>query len=151
MTKSISDVIHQKKFKNDYQKAYLALIYVSNQVTNDHQNHLRKYGITQTQYNALRILRGQYPNPCNANVLKDRMLDRNSDVSRLVQRLHKTELLSLGRSDNDKRHLELLISQTGLDLLAKIDQKIEVLEHPFNILDEQEVKTFVTLLEKLII
>lgn len=151
MTKRISEVIQQQNFKNEYQKAYLTLLYVSNQVYAGHQDYFKKYKITQTQYNTLRILRGQYPVPCNANVIKDRMLDRNSDVSRLVQRLHKTGLLSLERNSEDKRNLEILITPSGLELLEKIDQKIELLEHPFNLLDEQEAASLVSLLEKLII
>lgn len=151
MSKSIHDVIVQQKFSNIYQKGYMTLMFVSNQVCSFQQNYFKTHNITQTQYNALRILRGQNPNHCSINLLKERMIDKMSDVSRLIQRLQKVGLVEHKRSKIDKRNVQVKISQKGLDLLAEIDKDMHIFDFPFSELEEGELNQLISLLEKLIV
>ena len=120
-------------------------------VCNAQQNYLKQYDITLTQFNALRILRGQFPAHCSINLLKERMLDKMSDVSRLVQRLKKAGYVLHKKSKEDKRNVQVKISKKGLDLLETIDKDIHIFDAPFNELEEAELNQLVALLEKLIV
>lgn len=151
MAKTIQEAIVQQKFISIYQRSYLTLMFVSNQVCNAQQNYLKQFDITLTQFNALRILRGQFPAHCSINLLKERMLDKMSDVSRLVQRLKKAGYVLHKKSKEDKRNVQVKISKKGLELLEIIDKDIHIFDAPFNELEEAELNQLVALLEKLII
>ena len=119
---NLERLIHQKQpFKSSSVKAELGLIYVANRI--NHQMHLlfKPYGITSQQYNVLRILRGQYPSPSNINLIKERMLDRMSDASRIVDRLVKLGLVTKQTNLLDKRNADVLISEKALIMLQDID------------------------------
>jgi len=118
---AIERLIQQKKFDCEYEKANISLIYTANLITQNHQDNLKQYGITPQQYNSLRILRGQYPNATNLNLIKDRLIDKNSDASRLIERLRKLELVERVTCQKDRRAVDVKITQKGLDLLAEID------------------------------
>ena len=79
--------ISQKKFKSEFQKASLNLMFTSSWLVNRHKDFYKPFGITPQQYNVLRILRGSYPNSMSTSDIKSRMLDKNSDVSRIVDRI----------------------------------------------------------------
>lgn len=121
--KTIEEEIQQRKFKSPYQKAVLNLIYTANWIQNKHQGFFRLYGITGQQYNILRILKGQHPKSISATAIKSRMLDQNSDVSRLLDRMAAKDLLTKKTCPNDKRASDVNITQTGLDLLKQIEKK----------------------------
>lgn len=117
----IEKEIYSNKFENNHQKAIINLIYTYGWITNLLRQQLNKYKITLQQYNILRILRGQYPNPATINLLKERMLDKMSDASRIVDRLVQKELVKRCINSKDRRAVDILISQKGLDLLLKLD------------------------------
>lgn len=121
--KTIEEEIQQNKFKSPYQKAVLNLIYTANWIQNKHQSFFKLYGITGQQYNILRILKGQHPKSISATAIKSRMLDQNSDVSRLLDRMAAKELLTKKTCPKDKRASDVNITQTGLDLLKQIEKK----------------------------
>lgn len=121
--KTIEEEIQQNKFKSPYQKAVLNLIYTANWIQNKHQGFFKLYGITGQQYNILRILKGQHPKSISATAIKSRMLDQNSDVSRLLDRMAAKELLTKKTCPKDKRASDVNITQTGLDLLKQIEKK----------------------------
>ncbi|MBL7765733.1 MAG: MarR family transcriptional regulator [Chitinophagaceae bacterium] len=110
-------------FKSPYIKAELGIIFLSNILTDIQQKYFKKHGITLQQYNVLRILRGQYPKPANINLIKDRMLDKMSDASRIVDRLTKLKLVSKQPNLVDKRNTDVLITDSALDLLTLIDRR----------------------------
>jgi MarR family multiple gene transcriptional regulator MgrA len=150
MTKTISEAIVQSKFRNDYHKATVALFYVCNQVGGIHHAFFKNYNITIQQFNVLRILRGQQPNACNLLLIKERMMDKMSDVSRIVERLRIAGYVDRCLNENNRREVEIRISKNGLKLLAKIDQNIDVLETPLTQLTQKEAKELIKLLEKII-
>jgi DNA-binding MarR family transcriptional regulator len=118
----IEDEISQPKFRNAHQKAVINLIFTSNWITNAQQEFFKPHGITAQQFNILRILKGQYPTTISATAIKARMLDKNSDVSRLLERLVTKELIEKKVCPSDKRAADVLITQKGLDVLASIDR-----------------------------
>ncbi len=121
----IEEEIQQKKFKNAHQKAVINLIYTANWLQNKHQGFFKSFGITGHQFNILRILKGQYPSSISATAIKARLLDQNSDVSRLLDRLAAKNLITKNTCPNDKRASDVLITPQGIELLRQIenDQK----------------------------
>lgn len=117
----IDKEIYSNKFENNHQKAIVNLIYTYGWITNLLRQQLNKYKITLQQYNILRILRGQHPNPATINLLKERMLDKMSDASRIVDRLVQKELVKRCINSKDRRAVDILITTKGLDLLLKLD------------------------------
>jgi len=121
----LEDEIKQKKFKSEFHKVVVNIIYTSNWLTNMHARYLKKYGITPQQFNILRILRGQYPKPVTINLLIDRMLDKMSNASRLVEKLLQKGMVDRTQSQIDRRAVDVVITQKGLDLLAELDKGAE--------------------------
>jgi DNA-binding MarR family transcriptional regulator len=117
----IEKEIFSTKFENNHHKAIINLIYTYGWITNLLKQQLNKYKITLQQYNILRILRGQHPNPATINMLKERMLDKMSDASRIVDRLVQKELVIRFINTKDRRAVDILITKKGLDLLLKLD------------------------------
>ncbi|MEM7658869.1 MAG: MarR family transcriptional regulator [Bacteroidota bacterium] len=105
--------------------------------------------ITLQQFNVLRILRGQHPNPISTSDIRERMLDRRSDVSRIVDRLVKKDLVVRRPCQNDKRLVDVLISKEGLSLLNSLDQQENEFQNIMGSLDQKEVEQLNELLDKL--
>jgi len=145
----LEDEISQKKFRCEAHKLGVNLIYTFNWLDARYVNFFKGYGITGQQFNILRILRGQHPKPATIKLLKDRMLDKMSDASRIVEKLRVKELVVRDISKEDRRHCDVLISDKGLNLLAEIDKQNEMLDSYFCNLGDSEVKQLNDLLDKL--
>src|SRR6187399_2615616 len=98
----IEDEIKQPKFRDCYQKVAINVLFTASWLQARQQDFFKPFGITLQQFNILRILRGQHPNRISGVEIKGRMLDRNSDISRLLDRLLKKELITKVQSENDK-------------------------------------------------
>jgi DNA-binding MarR family transcriptional regulator len=144
----LEDEISQPKFKSEYQKAALNVIYTCNWFTTQHSAKLKPHGITQQQYNILRILRGQFPNPASIKLLKERMMDKMSDASRLVEKLRLKGLIERKVNKADRRNVDVVINQKGLDLLKLLDYLDENFKELIA-LSDTEVKQLNDLLDKL--
>lgn len=118
--KKIEDEIQQKKFSSSHQKAVINLIYTSNWLQSRQQDFFKAFGITGQQFNILRILKGQHPKSISATEIKSRMLDRNSDVSRLLDRLAGKKLIAKSTCPNDKRACDVVITEPGISLLKQV-------------------------------
>lgn len=145
----IEEVIQQKFFKNERQKAIVNLVYTYNWVTGHIKEFLRPYGVTMQQFNVLRILRGHYPENMSTSAIRDRMLDRNSDASRIVERLYKAGLVEKKICSQDRRLVDVKITEQGLEILEKIDKDIDQMEAVFDSIPEQELKQLNQLLDRL--
>lgn len=121
----IEEEIKQEKFKTSHQKALINLIYTSNWLQSKQQDFFKNFGITATQFNILRILKGQHPASISATEIKSRMLDRNSDVSRLLDRLAAKKLITKSTCPNDRRAADVTITQTGLNLLETMADRVD--------------------------
>lgn len=145
----LEDEISQKKFRNEYHKAAVNLIFTFNWLRTYQEKVFKPRGITMQQFNILRILRGQYPNPANIKLIRERMLDRMSDCSRIVEKLRRKGLIERTICPKDRRHVDVVINKKGLDLLSKLDSVSEEVDKYLSRLNEEEVTKLNELLDKL--
>ncbi len=121
----IEEAIQQKKFISEHQKALINLLYTSGQVLSNNTRVLRPFNISQQQFNILRILRGMHPQPATVKLLTERMLDKMSNASRLVEKLKQKDLVERLICENDRRRVDISITAKGLELVAKASEAIE--------------------------
>jgi DNA-binding MarR family transcriptional regulator len=148
MVTTLRDEIKQKKpFESLEQEAQLNVIRTSSLLLDEIEQLLRPYGITATQYNVLRILRGSEPGGLCRNELRDRMLTRMPDVTRLLDRMEEVGFVARTREDEDRRMVRTRITPAGLKLLADLDS-VAVREHKrrFQALSESQLQTLIDLL-----
>ena len=145
----IEDEIQQVTFRNDLSKAGINLIYTGTWLKTAHSNFFKSFGITWPQHNLLRILRGQKGNPINVNAVKERMMDKSSNVSRITEKLQKKKLIECRPSAIDKRSVEVSITQKGLDLLAKVEGRVPEINNLLGHLEPSELLLLNMLLDKI--
>ncbi|MCB0265151.1 MAG: MarR family transcriptional regulator [Calditrichia bacterium] len=141
--------IQQSKFKNEYQKLILNVLYTSGWLSSLQTQYFRPYKISVQQYNILRILRGQYPNPATVNLLKDRMLDKMSNASRLVEKLRLKGLIERHQCEKDRRAVDVVITDKGLNLLKELDSVVERWDELFSHVTIEEAKETNRILDKM--
>jgi DNA-binding MarR family transcriptional regulator len=144
----IEEEIHSR-FRNDRHKAGVNLIYTTNWFSDKISHLLKGYQLTMQQYNVLRILRGIAPQPVSVKYIRERMLDKMPDVSRMVEKLREKGLVDRHECPEDRRNVNITITQHGLDLLSTVDPDVEVGEDVFQQLSDQEVALLNLLLDKL--
>jgi DNA-binding MarR family transcriptional regulator len=136
----------------DYNKStrvVLNVMYTQNVITDSFNEIIKPYDISGEQYNVLRILRGQKGHPANMCIIQERMLARTSNTTRLVDKLLLKDLVTRNVCPDNRRKIEVLITQKGLDLLTELDPKVKEHEHIFSKnLSEEELIQLNTLLEK---
>ena len=140
--------INQRKFKSEYQKAIINLIYTYNWTTEKLKHIFDKEGITGQQFNILRILRGS-DKPLSTLQIRERMLDKMSDTSRIVDRLVLKELVKKNTCEKDKRLVDVTISDKGKRLLHKMDAFEPDIEAVVKSLTEEEAAALNNLLDKI--
>ncbi|MCU0420688.1 MAG: MarR family transcriptional regulator [Cyclobacteriaceae bacterium] len=145
---TLEEEIKQTKFRNIHQKAVLNLLFTANWVQNKQRELFEPFGITGQQYNILRILRGQHPHRISGAEIKDRMLDKNSDVSRLLDRLLAKSLIEKTACPNDKRASHIGIAEKGLALLKTLDTEMNRSDAKVLTLTDQEATLLSELLDK---
>lgn len=145
---SIEEDIKQKSWRSEFTKSVVNLIFTVNWITEKQYQIFKPYGLTLPQYNVMRILRGQHPKPCTINLIIDRMLDRMSNASRIVDKLESKELVIRRQSKKDRRAVDVIISQKGLNLLEKLDKLLYTWEDGFKNLTEDEARQLNVLLDK---
>lgn len=145
----IEKEIVSSKFENNHQKAIVNLIYTYGWITNLLKHRLNKHRITLQQYNILRILRGQSPKPATINLLKDRMLDKMSDASRIVERLVQKNLAERCVNDKDRRAVDIRISPKGLEILLKLDNEMSSKDILMENITDEEAGVLSGLLDKM--
>ena len=145
---SIEKDIQQSKFRNEYHKTVVNLIFTYNWITEKTKKFFEKGDITSQQYNILRILRGA-GKPLSTLQIRQRMLDKMSDTSRIVDRLVKKELVQKVICKTDRRLVDVTITDTGLQLLDKLDSYNEQMDAMLESLSEDEAKMLNQLLDKI--
>ena len=121
----IGTEIKQSKFKTEYQKLGINLAFTASWLETFVARNLKAHKLTGPQYNVLRILRGQGKNPASINLLTERMIDKSSNASRLVDKLVAKDLVNRRECPTDRRQVDVVITKKGLDLLAKLDTEEE--------------------------
>lgn len=145
---SINEEIQQKKFTNEYSKLAINILYTSSWLNSIHNALFKEYGLTQQQFNTLRILRGQHPKAASVNLIKDRMIDKMSNVSRIIDKLKAKSMVTRKPCKNDRRQVDIMITKKGLDLLDELDIRMKPFESQFHNISEDEAAEMNTLLDK---
>jgi len=145
----IEDEIQSSNFEDDYHKLVINISYTYGWLANLMRFQFEKNNLTQQQFNILRILRGQYPKPATVNLLKERMIDKMSDASRIVDRLVQKGLVSRCTNSKDRRAVDIRISDEGLDILSKMDRDFKTKDFLQDNLTEEEAIKLSELLDKL--
>jgi DNA-binding MarR family transcriptional regulator len=146
---SLEKDIQQTEFRNEYHKATLNIIVTHNYLVGKMNDMFKDFDMTRQQYNVLRILRGQHPGHASVNLIKDRMLDKMSDASRIVERLRIKDLIKREDCKNDKRAVEVTITEKGLQLLDVMENEVAKIDSLFYNLSESEARDLNALLDKL--
>ena len=141
--------IAQENFKSKKQKAIINLVYTSNWLNQKQTNFFKQFDLSVQQFNILRILRGQHPDPATIKLLKERMLDKMSDASRIVEKLRKKGLVERNECPSDRRNVDVCITDKGLKLLKKIDEREPELHSLTSNLKKEELEQLNNLLDKL--
>jgi DNA-binding MarR family transcriptional regulator len=142
------DIKQQRQFRNEHHKAQVNMLFTHNWMIEGIKNFLLSEDITPQQYNILRILRGS-GKPLSTLQIRERMLDKMSDTSRIVDRLLKKELVEKKISQADKRLVDVTISAKGLEVLERLDNKNASLDGIMFNLNHDEAKQLNELLDKL--
>ena len=144
---SIDKDISQTVFKSEYQRAIINLIFTYNWTTERLKVIFDKEDLTMQQFNILRILRGN-DKPLSTLQIRERMLDKMSDTSRIVDRLIRKGLVKKVICKTDKRLVDVSITEKGKKVLRKIDQQEDEISKIVQALSETEAKTLNKLLDK---
>jgi len=136
-------------FQNQKHRLRMNLLYSSYWLADRIADFLKPYGITQQQFNVLRILRGQHPNPISTKEIRERMIVNNADSSRLVDRLCEKGLIWKRPCIHDGRLVQVFIGEKGQELLTNIDKKLPELDHIMGNLSEEEAAKLNELLNKM--
>ena len=146
---SIDDEI-KGRFRNDYHRGVINLIYTVNHLSYDFTQHLKKHNLSEPQYNVLRVLKGfKDEGPVSLGFLKDRMLDKNSDVSRIVDRLFCQGLVARSENKTDRRQKDIYITEKGLTLIASMIDCEYKTDSLLNNLSDSEIQELNRLLDKI--
>jgi len=145
----IEDEIQSSKFEDNYHKAVINISYTSGWLSNLLRLNFEKYNLTSQQFNVLRILRGQQPKPVTINMIKERMIDKMSDASRIVDRLVQKELVSRCTNNVDRRAVDIHITEKGLEILSKMDVEFKTSDLFKHNLTEDEAGQLSDLMDKL--
>jgi DNA-binding MarR family transcriptional regulator len=145
----LEDEIKQKSFQSPYHRMELNIIFTASWLQTMHARIFKPFGVTPQQYNVLRILRGQGINPASVGLIQERMLDRSSNASRLVDKLVLKKLVDRKVCPKDRRQVDIRITENGLKLLREMDEIIDDQQEDLKSLTEQEAKLLGDLLDKL--
>lgn len=146
---SLEEAIKQQKFVNEYEKLAINLLFTGSWLYNLNAARFKKYDITAEQFNVLRILRGSHPSPMMLTEITSRMIDKNSNATRLVEKLRQKGFVEREICEDNRRQVDIIITDKGLSLLSKIDKQTpEWLETLKNI-TKTEAKELNRLLDKL--
>ena len=146
--KTIEEEIKQKKFATEEQRAFINLYYTANFLELKQNQFFKEFNISGQQYNILRILKGQYPKSATVKLLIERMLDKNSNASRLVDKLKAKGLLSREQDPEDRRAVKVKITEEGLNLIDTIDKRMKK-EGPSLGITKEEAVVLSGLLDKI--
>ena len=144
----IEQDIQQPNFRNEFQKMGINLLFTANWLNEQIGKILSEEGVTQQQYNILRILRGS-ATPLSTLKIRERMLDKMSDTSRIVDRLIAKELVLKNTCEKDKRLVDITISHKGLDLVDQLDQFNDRIDDLLKGINASEAATMNQILDKI--
>jgi DNA-binding MarR family transcriptional regulator len=145
----IEEAIQQKEFKDPFNKLVVNFLYTHSYIVTAQNALFKPYDLSPEQYNVLRILRGQNGVPTTVSSIQDRMLNKMSNASRLVEKLKQKDLVKREECPNDRRQVDVIITESGLKLLMKLEIKVNEANQNFVHLSLDEVTQMNDLLDKM--
>ena len=121
----LEEEIRQPKFSSEFQKAHINILFTASYLSQQSSTILKPFNITWQQFNILRILRGMHPQPASVKVLTERMIDKMSNASRLVDKLLQKGLVDRVVCAEDRRRVNIHITDEGLALLEESSKAME--------------------------
>ena len=149
MIMGIEKDIQQTKFRNAHQKAAINLIYTLSWMRDKTRCIFDAEDITSQQFNILRILRGSFPQPLSTLQIRERMLEKMSDTSRIVDRLISKGLVRKVTCKTDRRLVDVVITDKGKKLLERLDEKQDAIDGVLGNLSEKDANILSDLLDKI--
>ncbi|MBX3257490.1 MAG: MarR family transcriptional regulator [Chitinophagaceae bacterium] len=146
---SLEEDIRQPKFLNEHQKAIVNLIFTTSWIGEQQKVIFDSENITPQQFNILRILRGSFPRPISTLQIRERMLDKMSDTSRIVDRLVTKGLANKKTCESDKRLVDISITEKGMAVLERLDNRNHEMDAIMSELQPDELKQLNHLLDKI--
>ncbi len=145
----LEEAIKQKRFKSPFHKAVLNIRVTDGWLSGIILPVLKRYGLSEEQFNVLRILRGQHPHPSALQLISERMLNPMSNVTRLVEKLRLSGLVTRDTCPHNRRKVDILITEKGLALLEEVTPVLNQEMHKHQHISDEEVKTLNTILDKM--
>lgn len=145
----LEESIQQKAFKDPFNKAVVNILYTNSYIETRQNKLFKPHDISPEQYNVLRILRGKHPEPITVSSIQDRMLNKMSNASRLVEKLKSKGLVNRKECESDRRQVDITITDKGLSLLRALESEVSAFNKSVIALSEEEVAILNELLDKL--
>ena len=143
----LEEAIKSNKFRNEVHKAALNVLYTAWWLKTIMSKELKEYGLTHEQYNVLRILKGRHPEQICVKEIACRMIEKNSNVPRIIDRLETKKLVRRTSSDSDKRETVIVLTPAGINILEHSTEKINKLMDKTVVMDEDEARQLSEALE----
>lgn len=141
--------LRQERFDNVYEKMVVNILFTGSWLSNLNASRLKPFGLTPEQYNVLRILRGSHPKPMMLADITSRMIDRNSNATRLVEKLKSKGFVNREICETNRRQVDISITESGLNVLAKIDEGLDQWLENLKTIPQSEVEELNSVLDKL--
>lgn len=145
----LEQAIQSTKFKSEVHKAGLNILYTAWWLKTAISKELKEYGLTHEQFNVLRILKGKYPEQMCVKDVSNRMIERNSNVPRIVDRLEMKKLVKRATSEEDKRETVMTLTQAGISILESSSARLDSILERITVIQDSEAATLNMLLEKM--
>jgi DNA-binding MarR family transcriptional regulator len=145
----LEEAIKQKEFKDQYNKAIVNLLYTQSFIVTKQSSLFKPFGLSPEQYNVLRILKGQNGNPISVSSIQERMLNKMSNASRLVEKLKQKGMVVREECPSDRRQVDILITEKGMNVLSQLHNQMHELNRSLIQLNGEEVDQLNFLLDKL--
>jgi DNA-binding MarR family transcriptional regulator len=145
----IEDALKTDKFRDESHKAILNLIYTSYWLSDNIKQTTKPFGITTEQFNVLRILRGSLPKSLCVKDIKERMIEKSSNVPRILDRLERKQYIIRQQSEVDKREIYVIITKKAIALLKSMDEVVADVESKLLNIEKEEAIFLNHILEKI--
>lgn len=124
---SLEEELKQSKFANEHQKVLVNILFTGSWLNGKNNSFLKKYNLSPEQFNVLRILRGSHPKPMRLADIAERMIEKNSNCTRLVEKLRQKKFVDRQLCESNRRQVDISITPQGLKLLTDIDKDNDLL------------------------
>ena len=145
----LEDELHHKVFEDAFMQAILNVMVTSDKIGRATNVVLKPFGISKEQFNVLRILRGQYPNPATVHSIQERMISKSSNATRLVEKMRVKGLVARTPCEKDRRKVDVMVTEAGLDLLKQVDPVVRESSERFRRISAAEARELNRILDKM--